>query len=195
MCMSYEEYDPGIINGTVLPVSIPEKERYTHRLTQMADRAATEGDYAEVCRLKRELASICCSQGKYGDAYQLMREAFFHEQMWIYQQADIPVKAFVKLPYVEKLKDVLDEAAGWAEVMEQTDYAVSFRQLKARVCRVQGMEQEASQLDRASYSLLEKAGRASDMRRFPDAEIEEKCLKLIARKYETKLSADTERTR
>lgn len=195
MSISYEKYDQGISNGTISPVPIPEIERYKYRLTRMADQAIAEGYYAETCRIKRELASICRGQGKTNDAYLLMHDAFLYEQRWIYQQANVPTGAFSKLPYVEKLKDALSEAADWAEVMGQTDYVVSFRQLNARICRAQGMARDAYLLDHASYSLLEKVGRASDWGRFPNAEIEEECLRQIARKYGAKLSEDTETAR
>lgn len=192
MSMSYEEYNRRVSDGTIPAVPIPEIERYKYRLTQEVNWAIAKSDYEEVCRLKRQLASICRGQGKNDDAYQLMHGAFLYEQMWIYQKANVSTRAFSKLPYVEKLKDALSEAADWAEIMGQTDYAVSFRQLNARICRAQGMERDAYLLDHASYSLLEKAGQASDWRRFPDAGIEEECLKQIARKYGAKLSEDTE---
>lgn len=190
MSISYDEYNRGRANGTIPPEPIPAIEQHKYDLTRMAERARAEGNYKEVCRLKRELASICRNQGKYDDAYKLMHDAFLYEQMWIYQQANVPTRAFSKLPYAEKLKEALSEAAEWAEIMGQTAYAVSFRLLNARICRAQGMERDAYLLDNASYSLLEKAGRASDWKRFPNAVIEEECLKQIARKYGTKLSED-----
>lgn len=190
MSMTYEEYDRGIFNGTIPPVPIPAIERHKYSLTQDANRAARRGDYAEARRLKLELASICRSQGKTDDAYLLEHDAFLDEQRWIYKQADISTSCFSKLPYVEKLKGALTEGASWAEGMGQTDYAVSFKQLNARICRAQGQERNAYLLEHASYVLLEKTGRASDWGKFPSARIEAECLRQIARMYGTTLSED-----
>lgn len=186
----YIEYDQRYYSGCMSYEPIPAIEREKYQITLQIDWAKEKKDYKEVIRLLKGLASICHSQAKEKDAYWLEHEAFLYEQELIYQQANISVDAFADIPYVEKLKEVLCEAADWAMTMEQIDYAVSFKQLNARICRVQGQERDAYLLDCASYQLLEKAGRVHDWGRIPDAGMEAQCLKQLARKYGTKLSED-----
>lgn len=169
---------------------IPAIEREKYQITLQVEQAREKRDYKNAACLLKKLASICHSQGKERDAYLLEHEAFLYEQELIYQKAKIPTDVFEDTPYVEKLKEAFGEAADWAAAMDQIDYAVSFKQLNARLCRVQGLERDAYLLDNAGYQLLEKAGRARDWGRLPDAGIEARCLEQIARKYGTKLWED-----
>ena len=188
----YEVYDDDVAHGRIPSVPIPEIEREKYYLTVEAQRAVKQGDYGEAARIFREIAKICHRQGKEHDAYLNEHEAFRMDQLLIYRKAKIPLTAFAKTPYAEKLKEALDDGAGWADAMGQTDYSAAFRMLSARICRAQGQERDAYLLEDASYKILEAAGRRFDWKKVPTQDMEAECLRKIARRYGSKLWEDGE---
>jgi len=169
---------------------IPSIERKKYVLTEKMEDARAREDYEEIIRLAEELADICRCQGKESDTYLLEHEAFRYTQKKIYRDAGVSVRAFDEVPYVEKLKEAMTKAADQAAADRQIDFAVCYKRLTARLCKVQGKERDAYLLECAVRPMLEQAWTMRRQRGLTDAELESVCLQRIAERYGTSLSDD-----
>lgn len=167
---------------------IPPIEMEKYQLTKKMEEARGRNDFERVIQLAKEIARICRSQGKEFDAYLLDHEAFRYTQKIIYRDAEISIKPFDDVPYVEKLKEAMTKAADQAMAAKQIDFVVCYKRLLARICRIQGKESDAYLLESAVHPMLKQAKVMRQQRGLTEAELESACLRRIAEKYGRSLS-------
>ncbi len=161
----------------------PPIEMEKYGLTKKMEDAYMRGAFKEAMGLAYKLAGICRGQGKESDARMLEHEAFLFQQKQIYQDAAVSTNAFADVPYVEKLKDAMTEAADQAAADGQMDYAACYKRLTARLCKAQGKERDSYLLDCAVHSIQARAQAMRRQRGLTEAELESVCLQRIAGKY------------
>lgn len=90
-------------------------------LTTLFNRAMVSDDYEKAIELAEKIAGIYRRQGNAAEGGRYEHEAFLFAQRKIYRDAGISIdKFFSELPYVEKLKDAMTEAAELAMKQSQT---------------------------------------------------------------------------
>lgn len=152
-------------------------------LTTSFNRAMVGDDYEKAVELAEKIAGIYRRQGNASEGGRFEHEAFLFAQKKIYRDAGISTDMFIYgVPYVEKLKDALTEAAELAMKQSQTDYYVCYKKMTARICRVQGKEGDAYKIDCSIYSLLEQAKSILRNKGITEAELEKQCLDSLAKK-------------
>ena len=152
-------------------------------LTTLFNRAMVSDDYEKAIQLAEKIAGIYRRQGNAAEGGRYEHEAFLFAQRKIYRDAGISIdKFFSELPYVEKLKDAMTEAAELAMKQSQTDYYVCYKKMTARICRAQRKDGDAYMIDCSIYPLLEQAKNILRNKEITEAELEKQCLDSLAKK-------------
>ncbi len=185
MCVHYEGHE-GYDNmpGTF----ISQEENRIDDLTVSMGRAIVKDEYEKVIELAEKIAAIYRRQGNVSEAGRLEHEAFLYTQKQIYRDACIPTNIFSDVPYVEKLKVAMTQAAEQAKSQKMIEYFVCYKRMIARICRVQGKERDAYLIECDISPELGRAKSIQKYREITDTELEEQCLNSIAKKYGTTLS-------
>ncbi len=101
-------------------------------MTTLMNRAMVSDDYEKAVELAEKIAGIYRRQGNAAEGGRYEHEAFLFAQRKIYRDAGISIdKFFSELPYVEKLKDAMTEAAELAMKKSEIDYYVCYKKITA----------------------------------------------------------------
>lgn len=165
---------------------LQEDENRLDYLKTLLNKAMLSDNYEKAVELAEKIASIYRRQDNASEGGRFEHEAFLFTQRKIYRDAGIPVNMFSGIPYAEKLKDAMTEAAELAMEQKQIDYYVCYKKMIARICRAQGKEGDAYMLDCSISSLLEPVKNILKYKEITDADLEKQCLNSIA----VKCSAD-----
>lgn len=162
---------------------ILQDENGLNYLTALMNRAMVSDDYEKAIELAEKIASIYRRQGNAAEGGRYEHEAFLFAQRKIYRDAGISIdKFFSELPYVEKLKDAMTEAAELAMKKSEIDYYVCYKKMTARICRAQGKEGDAYMIDCSISSLLERVKNILKYKEITEADVEKQCLHSLAAK-------------
>lgn len=159
---------------------LQEDENRLDYLTILMNRAMVSDNYEKAVELAEKIASIYRRQDNASEGGRFEHEAFLFTQRKIYRDAGIPVNMFSGIPYAEKLKDAMTEAAELAMEQRQIDYYVCYKKMIARICRAQGKERDAHLIDCSISSLLERVKYILMYKEITDADLEMQCLNSIA---------------
>ncbi len=149
-------------------------------LKTLMNRAMVSDNYEKAVELAEKIAGIYRRQGNASEGGRYEHEAFLFTQRKIYRDACIPVDMFSGIPYAEKLKDAMTEAAELAMEQSQIDYYVCYKKMIARICRAQGKERDAHLIDCSISSLLERVKNILKYKELTAADLEKQCLNSVA---------------
>lgn len=152
-------------------------------LTTSFKKAMLSDDYEKAIELAEKIAVIYRRQGNASEGGKFEHEAFLFAQKKIYRDAGISIDLFFsEVPYVEKLKDAMTEAAELANEQRQIDYYVCYKKMTARICRAQGKDGDAYMIDCSIYPQLEHVKNILRDKKITEAELEKQCLHSLAMK-------------